>query len=78
DVFGCGFLPLCAGSIRQQKFKEIYQQSPLFIELRNHKLLKGKCGKCHYNIACGGCRARALSTKQNHLEEEPYCIFNVP
>jgi len=76
DVFGCGFLPLCAGSIRQQNLKEIYQQSPLFIKLRNHRLLKGKCGKCAYSVACGGCRARAFSTKNDYLEEEPFCIFN--
>ncbi|MCL1976601.1 MAG: radical SAM protein [Candidatus Bathyarchaeota archaeon] len=75
DVFGCGFLPLRAGSIRQQTLKEIYQQSPLFIELRNHHLLKGKCGKCPYSITCGGCRARAFSTKNDYLEDEPYCIF---
>ena len=52
DVFGCGFLPLRAGSIRQQSLKEIYQKSSLFIELRNHHLLKGKCNKCPYNITC--------------------------
>ncbi|MDR0372592.1 MAG: radical SAM protein [Nitrososphaerota archaeon] len=75
DVFGCGFLPLRAGSIRQQSLKEIYQQAPLFVELRNHQLLKGKCGKCNYSMICGGCRARAFSTKKDYLEEEPYCIF---
>jgi len=76
DVFGCGFLPLCAGSIRQQPLKEIYQKSSLFVELRNHCLLKGKCGKCAYSVICGGCRARAFSTKKDYLEEEPFCIFN--
>jgi len=76
DVFGCGFLPLCAGSIRQQTLKEIYQKSALFVELRNHCLLKGKCGKCAYSVACGGCRARAFSTKKDYLEEEPFCVFN--
>jgi radical SAM protein with 4Fe4S-binding SPASM domain len=74
DVFGCGFLPICAGSIRQQTLKEIYQQSSLFIELRNPHLLKGKCGKCNYRTVCGGCRARAFSTKNDYLDEEPYCI----
>ena len=75
DMFGCGFLPIPAGNIRQQSFKQIYQQSPLFLELRNHSLLKGKCGKCEYKTTCGGCRARALSIHNSHLEEEPYCIY---
>lgn len=75
EVFGCGFLPIPAGNIRQQSFKQIYQQSPLFIELRNHNLLKGKCGTCEYKTTCGGCRARALAIHKNHLEEEPYCVY---
>ena len=75
EVFGCGFLPISAGDIRQQKFKQIYQRSPLFNQLRDHELLKGKCGKCDYKELCGGCRARALSVRKNCLEEEPYCTY---
>ncbi len=75
EVFGCGFLPVAAGNIRQQSFRQIYQQSPLFIELRNHQLLKGKCGTCEYKVMCGGCRARALSINKNIQGEEPYCVY---
>ncbi|MGD6850826.1 MAG: radical SAM protein [Candidatus Bathyarchaeia archaeon] len=75
DVFSCGFLPLAAGSIRKQGFREIYQASVLFVELRNHDLLTGKCGACEYRVVCGGCRARALSVNQSVLAEEPYCIY---
>ncbi|MCL4429134.1 MAG: radical SAM protein [Chloroflexi bacterium] len=75
DVFGCGFLPIVAGNVRQQSFKDIYQKAPLFVELRNHSLLTGKCGVCEYNAACGGCRARALSLHKSHLAEEPYCVY---
>ncbi len=75
DVFGCGFLPITAGNVRHQSFKEIYQKSPLFAELRNHNLLQGKCGLCEFKVACGGCRARALSVHKNHLAEEPYCKY---
>ena len=75
DVYGCGFLPISAGSIRQQNLQQIYQHAPLFVELRNHELLKGKCGACNYKVKCGGCRARAFSTCKDYLEEEPYCIY---
>ncbi len=75
DVFGCGFLPLAAGNVRQQNFGEIYQRSPLFVELRNHSLLKGKCSVCEYRVPCGGCRARALSVNKSFLAEEPYCTY---
>ena len=75
QVFGCGFLPVRAGDIRQQKLKQIYQHSPLFVELRNLDSLKGKCGRCGFKVMCGGCRARALSVNKDYLEEEPYCLF---
>jgi radical SAM protein with 4Fe4S-binding SPASM domain len=75
DVFGCGFLPLAAGNVRQQSFREIYQNSPLFLELRNPALLRGKCGACGFRAICGGCRARALSVHGSHLAEEPYCEY---
>jgi AdoMet-dependent heme synthase len=75
DVFGCGFLPLAAGNIRKQSLREIYQESALFVELRNHSLLNGKCGVCEYRATCGGCRARALAVNKSHLSEEPYCLY---
>jgi heme b synthase len=75
DVYGCGFLPLKAGSIREKSFQEIYQNSSLFKELRTPSLLKGKCGVCGYKAACGGCRARAFSTSKDYLQEEPYCNY---
>ena len=75
EVFGCGFLPISAGNIMQQNFREIYQKSPLFVQLRNHESLKGKCGRCEFKTLCGGCRARALSVHKDYLEEEPYCIY---
>ncbi len=76
EVYGCGFLPIKAGSIRQQNFREIYQNAPLFKQLRNPALLKGKCGLCSFKAACGGCRARALSVRKDFLEEEPFCNYN--
>jgi radical SAM protein with 4Fe4S-binding SPASM domain len=75
EVYGCGFLPLSGGNIRQQNFQQIYQYSPLFIELRNLELLKGKCGVCGYKSVCGGCRARAFSIKKDYLQAEPYCCY---
>ncbi len=75
DVFGCGFLPVSAGNVRQRNFKDIYQKSKFFIELRHPELLKGKCGICDFKVKCGGCRARALAVNKAYLEEEPYCTY---
>ncbi|OUJ19060.1 Radical SAM superfamily enzyme [Methanonatronarchaeum thermophilum] len=74
EVYPCGYLPLTAGNVLEQKFTKIWNQSTLFKNLRNPNKLKGKCGECEYKKLCGGCRARAYAKTKNYLSEEPYCI----
>lgn len=75
EVFGCGFLPIKAGDIRQQSFSEIYVNSLLFKQLRDSCILKGRCGVCSFKVVCGGCRARAFSVSKDFLQEEPFCNY---
>jgi len=78
EVYGCGFLPIKAGDVRQHNFRVIYEEAPLFKQLRNPSLLKGKCGICKFRAICGGCRARAFSTNKDVLQEEPFCKYTTP
>ena len=73
-----GFLPLTAGNVRKDELLEVYRNSPLFRELRNPSLLKGKCGRCEYKTICGGSRARAYAMTGDHLGEEPLCVYEPP
>ena len=75
QVFPCGYLPLEAGNIRQQPFREIWEGSTLFNELRDPNLLGGKCGWCEFKQVCSGCRARAYGMTQEYLGEEPFCTY---
>jgi radical SAM protein len=75
DITPCGYFPVVAGNIRQQPFREIYQDSDLFRSLRNLDGYGGKCGVCEFLRVCGGCRARAYSLTGDYLAEEPYCIY---
>jgi AdoMet-dependent heme synthase len=75
DVFPCGYYPSKAGNVREQSFSEIWQNSPLFLKLRNFKLYEGSCGHCQFIGVCGGCRARALAVTGNDLAQEPYCAY---
>ncbi|MDD1706158.1 MAG: radical SAM protein [Methanoregulaceae archaeon] len=59
DVTPCPYLPVSAGNVRKNPFREIWYQSPVFSALRDPDLLTGKCSRCEYKIICGGCRARA-------------------
>jgi radical SAM protein with 4Fe4S-binding SPASM domain len=74
-VKGCGYLDVEAGDIRQQRFAQVWADSPLFRQLRDLANLKGKCGICEYRRICGGCRARAYEASGDYLEAEPYCIY---
>ncbi len=75
EVFPCGYLPLEAGNIRQQSFREIWEGSTLFAQLRDPGLLGGKCGLCEFKNVCSGCRARAYGMTQEFLGEEPFCTY---
>jgi radical SAM protein len=75
DITPCGYFPVVAGNIRQQPFREIYQDSDLFRSLRDLDSYGGKCGVCEFLRVCGGCRARAYSLTGDYLAQEPYCVY---
>jgi AdoMet-dependent heme synthase len=75
NVLPCSYFPKPAGNLKKQSFRDIWENSVLFRELRDFKKYKGKCGSCEYLTVCGGCRARAYSVYGDYLEEEPFCSY---
>jgi heme b synthase len=75
NILPCSYFPKAAGNIRKQSFRDIWENSELFKDLRNFKKYKGKCGSCEYLRVCGGCRARAYAVHGDYLEEEPFCQY---
>jgi len=75
NLLPCSYFPKPAGNIFKQSFKEIWENSELFKELRDFKGYKGRCGACEYIHVCGGCRARAYAVYGDYLEEEPFCSY---
>ncbi|UCF39307.1 MAG: radical SAM protein [Acidobacteriota bacterium] len=78
DVYPSGFLALPCGNIREGSLTEIYRTHPVFKELRDLDLLKGKCGICEFRHICAGSRARAFSMTGDYLAEEPFCAYEPP
>ncbi len=74
DVTPCPYMPVSAGTIRSQAFRDIWRDSGLLACLRT-PALKGKCGQCDYRLLCGGCRARAYAARKDYLGEDPWCHY---
>lgn len=70
----CPYLPVGAGNVREKPFDEIWESSPVFLELRDIRNYKGACGRCEYAGICGGCRARAYYYNGSYMAEEPWCF----
>lgn len=75
DVFPSGFLPVKAGNILERSLADIYRNHPVFKELRDESLLKGRCGRCEYRTVCGGSRARAYALTGDYLAEDASCSY---
>jgi len=75
QVQPCGYLELDCGWVTERGFAEIWNESPIFQDLRDLGRYKGKCGRCEFIRVCGGCRARAYETTGDYLAEEPFCIY---
>ncbi len=75
EVQPCGYLPVSAGSLRKETFKNIWESAEVFETLRDDDNLEGKCGCCEFTKVCMGCRARAFGVTGNYLAEEPFCIY---
>jgi heme b synthase len=74
-IYGCGYMPIEAGDLRQTPLTEIWRTSEFFAQLRDPGLLEGKCGDCGFRRVCGGCRARAYGRTGDYLAEEPFCAY---
>jgi radical SAM protein with 4Fe4S-binding SPASM domain len=75
EVYPCGYLPVSAGNLREESFRDIWEHAEIFESLRETGNLEGKCGVCEFQNVCSGCRARAFGVTGNYLAEEPSCIY---
>jgi radical SAM protein with 4Fe4S-binding SPASM domain len=72
-VTPCPYLPIELGSIRKNSLRRIWDTSEVLKKLRN-PVFKGRCGRCEFAAACGGCRARAFAVQGDYMAEDPWCL----
>lgn len=78
DIYPTGFLPKKCGKFPDDCPVDVYQNSPVFLALRDPTQLKGKCGACNFKTVCGGSRARAYAVTRDYLAAEPDCAYIPP
>lgn len=71
----CPFIEESVGNLKTNSFKDLWDNAPLMVELRNRKGLEGKCGSCEFSAMCSGCRARAFAETGNYMAEDPSCDY---
>jgi len=74
DVTPCPYMPNISGNVREKSFVEIWKNNDDFRTLRDANL-NGRCGKCEFKYICKGCRARALATTNNQMDEDTWCNY---
>jgi AdoMet-dependent heme synthase len=75
EVTPSGFLPVVAGNVRETSVVDLYREHPVFRELRDPSLLRGKCGLCEFREVCGGSRSRAYAATGDYLADDPACGY---
>ncbi|MEX1157346.1 MAG: TIGR04053 family radical SAM/SPASM domain-containing protein, partial [Thermomicrobiales bacterium] len=76
DVSPSGFLPVQTGNVREDSLVDLYRNHPVFRDLRDPDMLKGKCGVCAFRKVCGGSRSRAYAHSGDYLESDPACLYD--
>lgn len=75
EIFPAGFLPHCCGRFPTDSVVNVYQNHPVFVDLRSPDKLKGRCGRCEYRRVCGGSRSRAFALTGDFMETDPDCVY---
>jgi AdoMet-dependent heme synthase len=74
NVTPCPYMPNISGNVREKSFADIWKDTADFQTLR-YAGLHGRCGMCEFKYLCKGCRARALATTGDQMDEDAWCNY---
>lgn len=73
EVYPSGFLPQCAGNVRETPLPDCYQEADIMQQLRDRATFVGPCGDCAFTEQCGGSRSRAYAATGDPRGSDPLC-----
>jgi AdoMet-dependent heme synthase len=73
-VAPCVTLPVRVGNLREQRFADIWRDSPFLHKLRDRANIEtGNCAACELKSTCGGCRSVSMGFYGDPFRGDPYC-----
>jgi radical SAM protein with 4Fe4S-binding SPASM domain len=75
DLLPCVPAPIKVGNLLEEDLEDLWVNSELLNYIRRRDELKGACGRCTYNMICGGCRYTAYVINGDWLAADPSCPF---
>jgi AdoMet-dependent heme synthase len=73
-VTPCVTLPVRVGNLREQRFIDIWRDSPFLQKIRDRSNIQaGNCAGCELKSTCGGCRAVSMGFYGDPFRGDPYC-----
>jgi len=73
DIKACTRIDKILGNIKTDDLKQIWEEHPFLLQLRERNLIGEKCSTCKYKPICGGCRASALKYNGGAFQDDPNC-----
>ena len=82
-VMPCRRMDLPIGNVKNDRFRDLWADSPVLWQLRTRQEYHGGCDTCHYWPVCRGCRAIALASARangsdDYLGPDPQCPYIQP
>ncbi|MBQ6336271.1 MAG: SPASM domain-containing protein [Ruminococcus sp.] len=73
-LFPCAHMNrLAVGDLNQQSLGDLWNNSEIFVRLRNRSTFSGSCGVCAFREKCGGCRAESYAAHGDYFGSDPMC-----
>jgi AdoMet-dependent heme synthase len=73
-VTPCVTLPVHVGNLREQRFTDIWRNSPFLAKIRDRaNIAAGNCAACALKSTCGGCRSVSMGFYGDPFCGDPYC-----
>jgi radical SAM protein with 4Fe4S-binding SPASM domain len=82
-VMPCRRMDLPIGNVKNDRFRDLWADSPVLWQLRTRQEYHGGCDTCRYWPVCRGCRAIALASARangsdDYLGPDPQCPYVQP